>query len=171
MLNLVTIYAITKTSSLPKPLKTLLLLSLAVSDLDVGLLVQPFYIALMINQLQGNNRSCTTSTAFAILMSMFSFTSFLGVMSLIVDRFLAIHLHLRYQELVTHKRVIAVVVSLIVIYVASMISGSSVATKNLTFYGMSLIFLNSSLNPLIYCWKMRHIRSAVMNILRKVLTC
>ena len=42
MLNLVTIYAITKTLSLPKPLKTLLLLSLAVSDLGVGLLVQPF---------------------------------------------------------------------------------------------------------------------------------
>ena len=66
----------------------------------------------MINQLQGNNRNCTTSTAFAILMSMFSFTSFLGVMSLIVDRFLAIHLHLRYQELVTHRGVIAVVVSM-----------------------------------------------------------
>ena len=30
---------------------------------------------------------------------------------LTVDRFLAIHLHLRYQELVTHKRVVAVVVS------------------------------------------------------------
>ena len=27
-----------------------------------------------------------------------------------VDRFLAIHLHLRYQELVTHKRVVAVVI-------------------------------------------------------------
>ena len=31
-------------------------------------------------------------------------------MALSVDRFLAIHLHLRYQELVTHKRVVAMVI-------------------------------------------------------------
>ena len=111
LLNCVTIHAIRKTSSLPKPLKTLLL-SLAVSDLGFGLLVQPSFIAFIISQLQGNNRNCTTSTAFAILLSMFSFTSFLGVMSLIVDRFLAIRLHLRYQELVTHNRVVAVVISM-----------------------------------------------------------
>jgi len=33
-------------------------------------------------------------------------------MAVSVDRFLAIHLHLRYQELVTHKRVVAVVISI-----------------------------------------------------------
>ena len=32
-------------------------------------------------------------------------------MAVSVDRFLAVHLHLRYQELVTHKRVVAVVIS------------------------------------------------------------
>ena len=36
---------------------------------------------------------------------------FLSVVAITVDRFLAIHLHLRYQELVTHKRVVAVVIS------------------------------------------------------------
>ena len=36
--------------------------------------------------------------------------SFFGVVAVSVDRFLAIHLHLRYQELVTHKRVVAVVI-------------------------------------------------------------
>ena len=40
MLNIVTIHAIRKTPSLPKTLKTLLL-SLAVSDVGVGFLVQP----------------------------------------------------------------------------------------------------------------------------------
>ena len=40
MLNIITIHALRKTSSLPKPLKTLLM-SLTVSDLSVGLLVQP----------------------------------------------------------------------------------------------------------------------------------
>ena len=43
---------------------------------------------------------------------LFSLTSslFFGLVALSVDRFLAIHLHLRYQELVTHKRVVAVVI-------------------------------------------------------------
>ena len=33
-------------------------------------------------------------------------------MAVSIDRFLAIHLHLRYQELVTHKRVVVVVILL-----------------------------------------------------------
>ena len=43
MLDSITIHAIRKTSSLSNPLKTLLL-SLAVSVLGVGLIVQPLYI-------------------------------------------------------------------------------------------------------------------------------
>ena len=38
--------------------------------------------------------------------------SFFGVVAVTVDRFLAIHLHLRYQELVTHKRVLAVTITI-----------------------------------------------------------
>ena len=53
MLNIVAIYAIRKTSSLSKNLKTLLL-SLAVSDLRVGLLVQPMYVAYIIDSQQNN---------------------------------------------------------------------------------------------------------------------
>ena len=39
-------------------------------------------------------------------------------------------------------------------------------------FGLSadtLIYLNSSLNPLIYSWKMRHVRHAIMEILRNIL--
>ena len=45
-------------------------------------------------------------------MNLLYYTTFFGVTTLTVGRFLAIHLHLRYQELVTHKRVIAVVISM-----------------------------------------------------------
>ena len=51
MLNIVTIHAIRKTSSLPSSLKTLLL-SLAVSDVGVGLLGQPFYTSFLVKLLQ-----------------------------------------------------------------------------------------------------------------------
>ena len=36
-------------------------------------------------------------------------------------------------------------------------------------YANTLVFLNSSLNPLIYSWKMRHVRHAIMEILRNIL--
>ena len=111
MLNIVTIHAIRKTSSLPMPLRTLLL-SLAVSDAGVGLVGQPLYTSLLVNRFQQNKPGCSTYKAFDILVLLFATASFFGVVAVSVDRFLAIHLHLRYQELVTHKRVVAVVISI-----------------------------------------------------------
>ncbi|KAL9956910.1 hypothetical protein ACROYT_G038468 [Oculina patagonica] len=109
MFNIVTIHALKKTSSLPKTLKTLLV-SLAVSDVGVGLSAQPLYISLLVNRLQEENPSCSTYLVFDMMMGSFLTTSFLGVVAVSVDRFLAIQFHLRYQELVTYKRVVAVVI-------------------------------------------------------------
>ena len=81
--NTVTALALRKTSSLPKPLKTLLQ-SLAISDLGVG---------------------------FVRIRRVLFHASFFSVTALRADRFLAIYLYLRYQELVTHKRVLAVVIN------------------------------------------------------------
>ena len=48
---------------------------------------------------------------FSSSLALFSLASFFGVVVLSLNRFLAIHLFsLRYQELVTHKRVVAVVI-------------------------------------------------------------
>ena len=110
MLNIVTIYAIYKTSAIAKTLKTLLL-SLACSDVAVGLFSQPLYTFSLINGLRLRNTGCITKQLATILSYLFSTASFLGVVAVSVDRFLAVHLHLRYQELVTHKRVVVVVIS------------------------------------------------------------
>ena len=104
MLNIVTIHAIRKTSSLPKTLKTLLL-SLAVSDVGVGLLNQPFFASLLIKWLHESNPGCNAYKAFYFIGYLFSSASFLGVVAVSADR-------LRYQERVTHKRVVAVVISI-----------------------------------------------------------
>ena len=260
MLNIVTLHAIRKTSSLPKTLKTLLV-SLAVSDVGVGFLVHPFYIYFLVKWLHQNPPGCNTYIALLIISLSFCVASFCGVVALSVDRFLAIHLHLRYQELVTHKRVVAAVIliwllsvffpllllwlpldvlSLItsilgilslvlttMIYirlyltvrrvknqiqaqqiqqavqtdemgnfvslvksavgifyvylvflicylpfftslVAFNINGSSFSLKRFWLFSWTVVYLNSSLNPLIYCWKMRHIRHAIMDILRSM---
>ena len=39
--------------------------------------------------------------------------------------------------------------------------GESALGLHLLYYAATTMYLNSSLNPLIYCWKMRHIRQAV----------
>ena len=71
MLNIVTIHAIRKTSSLPKTLKTLLL-SLAISDVGVGLLSQPFYTSLLVKWLQQNNSDCMAYMIFTVIINVFS---------------------------------------------------------------------------------------------------
>ena len=115
MVNLVTIHAIRKTALLSRPSKTLLL-SLAVSDLGVGLLAQPLYIVRLAIELEENTENNLTynitNKAFLLTANLFRYTSFFGVIALSTDRFLAIHLHLRYQELVTQKRVVAVVIAM-----------------------------------------------------------
>ena len=115
MLNSVTIHAIRKTSSLPKTLKTLLL-SLAISDLGVGLLVQPFFVARLVMKLkqsaENNPFHVVMFMASTVTSALFICTSFFGVIALSADRFLAIHCLFSYKELVTHKRVAAVVITI-----------------------------------------------------------
>ena len=265
VLNIITIQALRKISSFPKPLKTLLL-SLAVSDLGVGLLVHPLYIVLLVMNIEQNTNNrifIMVSKAKLISGHLLCVASFLGIIALTVDRFLAIHLHLRYQELVTHRRVVTVVISVWVwsscfslfvlnrvlenvlaiinatigavcltttgfiyckiysivrhhtnqihalqlqpvgqnqngelanavrlktalatfyVYVvfvvcflpfmcvnaAYQIYGESELGLHLLYYSRTLMYLNSSLNPLVYCWKMRNIRQAVISVLRNI---
>ena len=262
MLNIVVIIALRKTPSLPKPLK-ILLLSISASDLCVGLLVQPLYVALDVID-ESNPIVAPLARVNTISATFFCTATLLGICAVSVDRFLAIHLHLRYQEIVTHRRVEAVVISvwvlsavlslprtgihsekanriilaiivfitlgclvaIAIIYVKLYVvlkhhimqdqarninldSQTTVAIEDTArqkkctvaiFYlyltllicylpnacialmvlvdasypfemipfSDALVYLNSSLDPLIYCWKMRQVRLAAMNILRNI---
>ena len=60
-----------------------------------------------IEQNADNSAYYTIFDAFYVQSCSFSFASFFfSVFALTVDRLMAIHLHLRYQELVTHKSVV-----------------------------------------------------------------
>ena len=122
ILNILTIHAIRKTALLPKPLRTLLL-SLAASDVGVGLLVQPLYISVVVSGLKRKRIDCISYKGLYVVINFFCASSLLNFVTISVDRFLAVHLHLRYQELVTRKRVIAAVIS---IWLLSIIISSSV---------------------------------------------
>ena len=265
VLNSVTIHAIRKTSSasLPKNLRVLLL-NLAFCDLSVGLVVQPFYIiylTLLFESQEGDNLQKMKTLSWVMGNEFFS-ASILGVLALIVDRFLAVYLHVRYQEIVTPKRVVSILILswvistilslfliaqeyqyflwifLTVFFVtclttiallqckiysivrrhrfqmrAQQVQGS-IQTEDetratferqkssvcgafyiyllllvcylpnllITFfyemqwknfqilfdYTLTLVFVNSCLNPLIYCWKLRHIRRTIRMILRNI---
>ena len=253
--NSLTIQAIRKTPSLPKPLKTLLL-SLAVSDVAVGLIAQPFFIVSL------NIFFKTFPKMLWVIQLALANASFLGIVALSLDRFLAVHLHLRYQELVTHKRILGqaisawvfsallplfyvwideikklinitiIIWSLCFIFItvisvrlyfavrhhanqiqalqvqeaaqngdlanASRLRKSAVSifyvyfvflacylpfyctflageifkvflfSKNLFYFSQTLMFINSTLNPVIYCWRMRDIRRSIKDILRNI---
>ena len=115
MLNSISIHAIRKTSSLQKTMKIMLLI-LAVSDLGVGLLVCPLAIVIttleMTSNTQNNPAYKVIFTLFQVPLNLFYYATFFGVTALSVERFLAIFFHLRYQELVTYKRVVAAVISI-----------------------------------------------------------
>ena len=96
MLNIVAIYAIRKTLSLPKSLKALLL-SLALSDLGVCLLAQPMCVVYIMDSKQNNATNDTNNViylAFRIPVNLFIFVSLFGVTALCAERFLAIYPHL-----------------------------------------------------------------------------
>lgn len=266
MLNIVTIHAVKKTPSLRKPLKTLLL-SLVASDLGVSLFVQPLYIWLLIQWLQQTHPGCNIYIFFSVIMNLFLTASFSSIVGITLERFLAIFLHLRYQELVTYKRVRAVVIFIwlfsaffslrmfwlppgtkyIVLTVAGVVCvlfssllyckiyfvfrrhknqiqamhvppqqlpqngetaayfaslrrsaigtfyvylvflvcymprfvclgaikiyGPEINLKIFSIYSLTLMFLNSSLNPLIYCWKLKQVRQALLIFMRKMSWC
>ena len=106
--NTLVLVSIARTPSLISP-SNVLLLSLACTDLCIGLLVQPLYIALKFAQFTGTEKNIGTLDLFRVQTYCAGFlciASFCNVSLLSVDRFLALHLHLRYKELVTVKRTV-----------------------------------------------------------------
>ena len=106
MLNIVTIHAIRKTPSLSTNLKTLLL-SLAVSDLGIGLVVQPLYVANLIMASRLNTETSKTYNAihiaYLILVNLFIFATLFLVIVLCAERFIAIHYCFRFLKLMNNS--------------------------------------------------------------------
>ena len=117
--NAVAILALRRTLALPKNLK-LLLLSMAVSDVGVGLLVQPMYVGVTVMVKEKSHTLVILKDAYFITTNFICVASLIGVTALAADRFLAVHLHLRYHEFVTYNRVVFVV---ILIWMSSAVIG------------------------------------------------
>ena len=251
--NALVLAAIIRTPSI-RSTSMIMLCSLAVSDLLVGLIAQPIYVAREITKKALLNELAETIGYFACGASLCTITA------IAVDRFLALHYHMRYASLVTKSRVkytlviiwlisfivsgwrfwnylvhvflsgIAILVCLIIstfsyiriylivrrhqlqIHAQQQAVQSSNAENNLnmvrlkrsamntfvfyialiicyfpmyvllTLYGISdknwqtewtlastAVFMNSSINPFLYCWRLRELRTAVFKTARQML--
>lgn len=242
----------------PHTPSNVLLASLACSDLMVGMLVQPCYVVFRLYE----NISYLVPPCLLRIVYSESFwvcygVSFLTLSAISIERYVALHLHLRYKELVTTQRVLmvamiiwvldialtfmewiaqskllrnchaalllfcllvtfathleiflilrrhqreinsinrmpskrknvqrqtrlAVSVSyIVVIYVTCNIpvlfvmvynfAGGHFNNLNVFSWTETIAFLNSSINPVIFCWRNRGIRRAVLNVLAKMI--
>ena len=116
--NLLVIRALMKNSTIPATVKKLFL-SLAFSDLAVGLCSQLMTAIISASILKmassGNNTAFFCPTVLGVnsyFGHLLATASFLNVIVIAFDRLLAVSLHLRYQELITPKRVNIALVSL-----------------------------------------------------------
>jgi len=233
----------------------IMLCSLAVSDFLVGLIAQPLYIAKEVITKEELLKNLVVTVAFSVCV-----VSVLTMTTLSVDRFLALHYHMRYATLVTESRVKYI---LIIIWLLSFLASglffwnkrlhsflfgvsaiicllistfsyirvylivskhrsqihaqqqavqSSNAENNLNItrlkrsafniflfyialilcycpiyviltvfatsgkdwqtewnFAHTAVFMNSSINPVLYCWRLRELRAAVAKTVRQML--
>ena len=104
--NLPVIYAILRTPSLHNP-PYVLLCSLATTDLFVGCVIQPLYIAHNAMLVDGQSFSCAMWYAKETLLLLFMFVSICTLVLISTERWLALHFHLRYREIVTLSRTLS----------------------------------------------------------------
>ena len=147
-----------KTSSLHS-VSNILLSSLAVSDLSIGLVVQPIFVAHL------ENLATTDGLLyFNILGSVSCTVSFYSVTAIAVDRLLAVQLHLRYEAEVTPFR--ATVVVIIIWIYAALFSVFWLLNFYLVFKMISIVIMciligNFAVHLKIYLIVLRHQRQHI----------
>ena len=97
--NALVLAAIIRTPSIRSTPHMIMLCSLAVSDFLVGLIAQPIYIAELLT------KDRFVDHAARMIGYSLCGVSLLTITTIIVDRFLALHYHMRYVTLVTESRV------------------------------------------------------------------
>ena len=157
--NLLVLVSIWRTSSLHLP-SFVLLFNLALSDLCVGLIVQPAFVTGTLARMSGaHNVLCLAVISYTVSSSILCGVSLLTMTAISVDRYLAVSLHLRYQEVVTVARVVLLVV---LVWLSSTVSAISWLWSSNVFYIIAAVTIAVS-NVLvlftyvkIYCIVRRH---------------
>ncbi|XP_078345463.1 melanocyte-stimulating hormone receptor-like isoform X2 [Oculina patagonica] len=238
--NTLVLAAILRTPSLLSP-SAILLCSLAVSDLLVGFVVQPLYIAAELTE------DAVMYQALAVMSYAACGVSLMTMAAISVDRFLALHYHMRYPSLMNTHR--AIYTSLTLWLFSFILALSSIWNATASYFGAAtniviclsvstvcytriyriamqsfdaeniqdmerskrsaintfvfyivlilcyfplfvamvmlgiyqvhstnawnladtVAFMNSSINPILYCWRLRELRAAVTKTVKRML--
>ena len=156
--NFLALGAIWKTPTLHQP-ANVLVSGLALSDLGVGLIIQPLFIALLIYELRLGKYQRELWAIFRSIQAVFLSATILTITSISVDRCLALLLHLRYAAVVTVKKTATL---LCFIWITSVLYAMTVfistpVNRNLSIALISLcIVINISTCSMIYRICRRH---------------
>jgi len=129
------------------------------------------------------------STTFNIIFFVTTTITFVKIYFVVRRHRLQIRTHHRpmqesYKEFAVENRKFKSAMSVLYIYIAFIAcylpyastmlvvatTSHGIYLKGIFQLGMTLAFVNSSLNPIIFCWRMREVRGYVM-ILTKIFTC
>jgi len=134
--NMLIIIAIIRTPSLQTP-SNFLISNLAIGDLLTGLLCQPMFVVYKIAELEMDVfTTCMARTVIDTIAYIASGMSFVTLCLIAIERYLALHFHLRYQQLVSIKRLTGPVVGMWSVFTA--LSVTRFFTENQTIFAISM---------------------------------
>ena len=133
--NLVVLLAIRHVTSIRLPSK-LLLCSLVLTDLGAGSVVQPqFATRLFLRAIYPDLVPCSLFRSYAATAPLFPYASLLTLAAISLDRYAALFFHLKYKQIVTTRRVCAVLAFILAIAVFGVLTYVKSPDK-LTFAGL-----------------------------------
>lgn len=169
--NVLVIFAVWKTPSLQTP-SNALLISLATSDLAVGLLAQPSFSAWRISQMTGDIKvHCVAGAMSESFGWLLAGVSLFTITAISVERLLAVHLHLRYHDIVTRRGIAKVVLSFWLLWIIITVLRFFVVNRNiLRIIAVNFLVITSAIMFLAYVMIYRLVRRHQLQIRQQCFT-
>ena len=148
--NLLVLVSIWRTPSLHSP-SHVLLFSLALSDLIVGVVVQPLFVIFSLAKIKRlRGLFCSSGFLLSLVGSIVGCVSLMTLTAISIDRCMAIYLHLRYREVATVNRVALLLFS---IWFLCICAGITVlwGTTIISYFFPAVVCLSLVFTSVAYC--------------------
>ena len=148
--NALVLVSFWRTPSLLTP-ANVLLISLAMTDLVTGLLSAPLFVILNIGKLiQDEGLFCKVTPVFFLAANCLGGISLLTMTAISVERYTALRVHLRYNEVVTMRRVCVVTVGIWLVCIS--VAVAAIASTIQVMYVASVTVIPLCLAATAFCY-------------------